>query len=99
MGRCLFSLMIFNFESRSYPEGVVFHSPGSRSAPWGGIDPNHLPRRGLIMPQSLHPLFPPRNAAPLTKVMEPLRGTDGAGVFFPQGALRDPGLWHTTPSG
>ena len=65
-----------------YPEGFVFHSPGSRSAPWVGIDPNHLPRRGLIMPQSLHRCSTKERRASHQSDGTP-SGYGWAGVFFP----------------
>ncbi len=69
-----------------YPEGVASQSPGSRSAPWEKVaSPGFVPRRGWI--------------TPTVWVIQPLRGRRRTGRFFPQGALRDPGLWDATPSG
>ncbi len=64
---------------RAYPERVISHSPGSRSAPWvNAARRDRQPQRGCIE----------GDAKPPNPTMKPLRGMAFIGVAYPRCAAR-----------
>jgi hypothetical protein len=75
-----------------YAEGVVLHSPGSRSAP------RDCEKRNLPF-QTLKGFYKPGSSFAAPALCNPFRVVVFSTALRTQGALRDLGLWNETLSG